>query len=60
MYLNLPHRRLVVDDSYRLVATSPQNKLYPSSGCMLLRCPFSLSLRITCNMCPHCYNVLEL
>lgn len=57
MYLNLPHRRLVVDDSFRLINTPPQKKLYLCSGCLKLRCVRSFN---TCKNCEYSYNVLEL
>lgn len=58
-YLNIPHRRLIVDDSFRLILTPPQKKLYPCSGCLLLRCPFPFSFR-TCDKCRNAYNFLDL
>lgn len=56
--LNVPHRRLIVDDSFRLVATPPQKKLYTSCGCLLLKCFYSS--RFTCNKCCFSYNIMEL
>ena len=57
MILNLPHRRLIVDDGFRLFQTPPQKKVYPSVGCLLLRCPFRF---LTCDKCNQSYNILEL
>lgn len=57
MYLNIPHRRLVVDDTYRLVDTLAQKRVYSSCGCLLLQCPFTYR---TCNKCVQSYNILEL
>lgn len=56
MYLNIPHRRLVVDDTYRLVMTPPQKRVYSSTGCLLLRCPYNH----TCNNCSKSYDIRDL
>lgn len=60
MVLNLPHRRLIVDDSYRLFQTPPQKKVYSSCGCLVLRCPYGSRTYMTCNKCFYSYDVREL
>ena len=57
LQLNLPHRRLVVDDWIRRIMCPPQKHLYVSCGCFLTRCVASSK---HCCDCFYSYNINDL